>query len=113
MGLIRLDDAQPGMVLATEVRDRTGRLLMAGGQELTDRALRIFRMWGVVEIDVQGVGAEAEGAGLASDLDPAIAERAQAQAEALFRHTDQRHPVVAELMRLATRRIAERMVRHA
>jgi hypothetical protein len=113
MGLIRLDDAQPGMVLATEVRDRTGRLLMTGGQELTDRALRIFRMWGVVEIDVQGAGAEAEGEGLRPELDPAIAERAQAQAEELFRHTDRRHPVVVELFRLATRRIAERMVRDA
>ncbi|HSE93272.1 MAG TPA: ABC transporter permease, partial [Methylomirabilota bacterium] len=39
---------------AAEVRDRTGRLLLTAGEQITDRALRVLRMWGVEEIDVEG-----------------------------------------------------------
>jgi hypothetical protein len=52
MGMVQIQEAQAGMVVAAEVRDRTGRLLMVAGQEVSDRALRVLRMWGVAEIDV-------------------------------------------------------------
>ncbi len=54
MGAIRIEQARAGRVTAAEVRDRTGRLLLTAGQQVTGRALRVLRTWGVAEIDVEG-----------------------------------------------------------
>ena len=107
MERLRLEQACSGMVLATDVRDRRGRLLLSAGQPLTARALRTFRMWGVTELGVasQGTGADAgppEGAELS--------EPARARIELLFRHTDLQHPVMAALRRVVERRAARRWI---
>jgi hypothetical protein len=102
---IRLEMARAGMILASDVRDRRGRLLLPAGHETTPRALRIFRMWGVTELEVEGF----HGAGLAEPeppIPPARLEAARRRAEELFRQADRRHPLVAELFRLATLRLA-------
>ena len=102
MGMIRVDEAQAGMVLAAEVRDRMGRLLMTAGQELSDRALRVFRMWGVTEIHVEGRAADANEQP-AEEIDTTERARLHATAEDLFRHVDRAHPAAAELFRLSVR----------
>ena len=102
---ITLESAQPGMVLAGDVRDRRGRLLLPAGHELTPRALRIFRMWGVIELEVIGTG-PADGAEPEEPIAPARLEAARGRAEQLFLHADREHPLVAELFRLATLRLA-------
>lgn len=107
MGIIRVEEAQAGMVLGAEVRDRMGRLLMNAGQEITGRALRVFRMWGVAEIDVEG-HAGATPAGAVEEIAPADLERLQAVADGLFRHADRSHPAMAELLRLSIHRMARR-----
>ena len=102
---IPLESAQPGMVLANDVRDRRGRLLLPAGYEVTPRALRIFRMWGVTQLEVEDPRTLSP-----SGSDPAIAperfDAARERAEAIFCHADRQHPLMAELFRLATRRLA-------
>ena len=46
------EDLAPGMVLDQDVKDRSGRLLVRSGSELTERSLRVLRTWGVVEVRV-------------------------------------------------------------
>jgi hypothetical protein len=110
MGMIRLQEARAGMVLAADVHDRTGRRLMVAGQETDDRALRVLRMWGVAELDVVGVEAVAAQASPAEPVDPAKSARLRREAEDLFRHTDRAHPAMAELFLLA---LAGRSAGHA
>ena len=102
---VPLERVQAGMVLAKEVRDRRGRLLLPAGHEVTPRSLRVFRMWGVTELEVEGQEA-------ANPTEPAAAipaarlQAARERAQALFRHADREHPLVAELLRLAGQRLA-------
>ena len=101
MGMIPVDNLEVGMVLEEDVLDRTGRLLLGAGVELTQKHLMIFRTWGIDEVNILG----AEGGDQTSALpDEVTAEDlAAAEAELLprFRHTGLEFPIVRELLRLA------------
>jgi hypothetical protein len=111
MGLVKLADAHPGMVLASDARDRTGRLLLRKGLAITESAVRVFQMWGVGQIDVEGIGPLPEHAVPDPPVDEATVEQARAQTDVVFRHTDRSHPMIAELMRLSSDRLAVRLAR--
>jgi hypothetical protein len=54
MGIIHIDKLKPGMVLDQEVRDINGRLLLKKEKEIQSSHIRIFRIWGVTEVDIRG-----------------------------------------------------------
>ena len=110
MGRINIDDLEPGMVLAAEVKDRSGRILLGPGQEITEKNLRVFRIWGVLEADVQGVEKEAVDAKNMAQLDPEQLQRSEKEYDALFRHTDRTDPIIQELFRIATVRRVKQMM---
>ncbi|NTW99914.1 MAG: hypothetical protein HGB35_08325, partial [Geobacteraceae bacterium] len=58
MGIIAIENIETGMVLASDVRDRSGRMLLGSGVELTQKHLVVFRTWGVLEADIAGQGSE-------------------------------------------------------
>jgi hypothetical protein len=111
MPRISLDEARPGMVLARDVQDRSGRLLLGARAELNPRALKVFRMWGVTELDVVGPDPEPTPGAAEPPLDPEAIEVAQARAGSLFRHANQDHEVIAALMELSTLRMARQWTR--
>lgn len=113
MATIKLDEAQPGMVLASDARDRTGRLLLKSGHEITEKALKVFRMWGVTELSIEGTeeAAEPPPKPAAQSFPPEVLEAASNRMADLFCHTDRSHPMIAELLRLSTTRLAERLAR--
>ena len=51
---VSVDDLTAGMVIAEEMRDQQGRLLMPAGTELTERHLRAFQLWGIMTVRVLG-----------------------------------------------------------
>jgi len=108
MGTINLGDIQTGMILDKDVIDRSGRILLGAGQEITDKHLRIFKMWGVTEAEIQNVKKEEVSAQAASRLDPAMLRDAQVQMLDRFRHANMQHPFNSELFRL----LCFRMVKH-
>lgn len=104
MGKVAIDSIETGMVLASDVHDRSGRLLLGAGAELTPKHLVIFRTWGVLEADITGQGNEETTDQIPSDVDPLeLAAAGQALAP-LFRHTNRDHPAIIELLRLAALR---------
>lgn len=105
MSLIHVDKIQPGMRLAADVRDQNGRVLLAAGHELTERHVRIFRMWGVTEAEIKRDDRD-DALVPATHPDPA-AENLEDQAEFRFRHSDLNHPAVKELYRLYTERMVD------
>jgi len=54
MGVIPTSKLESGMVLAGEVKDVNGRLLLAKGEEIQPSHIRVFKMWGVSEVNIVG-----------------------------------------------------------
>ena len=104
MGTINLDNVKPGMVLAKEARDMNGRILLAAGTELTEKHLRVFRIWGVSEVDVQGIEHQDVVAEATAHVEPTSLRDAEEKAAQLFALTERSHPAIAELTRLTVQR---------
>ncbi len=100
MGTINIADVRPDMVLAADVKDRHGHVLLKAGEAVTEKALKIFKMWGVTDLDVEGVDQKVVEARADDEYDPALVEAAERVTMDRFRHADSDDPVVRELMRL-------------
>lgn len=110
MALLHIDNLAPGMVLSRDICDRSGRMLLPAGAELTEKHFAIFRMWGILEAEVVGEEpSEETTVTLQEELDPALVAEAREKVEWLFAHNDREHPAVRELMRICTSRRAARV----
>ncbi len=108
MGLIGLTEVHAGMILRADVVAQGDRLLLGAGAELSEGHLRIFSMWGVTAVDVEGGSAADVTAKAAAELSPAERAAVEARMDALWRHNDRRDPIVAALVGLTTLRAARR-----
>jgi len=107
MGSLNLDDIQPGMTLADDVKDKSGRILLTAGQKVTDKHLKIFKMWGILEADI--TDNKDDGAPkVEPEIDPLPNGEVQKEADEFFRHTDLDHPAVKEMYRLCIARIVRK-----
>jgi HD-like signal output (HDOD) protein len=97
MGTIRINKLKPGMVLADDVRDIKGRLLLTRGKAIGPEHLRVFKIWGIPQVEVMGAPEGAEAAAVAALVDPARMELVRKETEPLFRHTDLEHPAIREI----------------
>jgi hypothetical protein len=105
--MVSLDKLEPGMVLAANVIDKSGRMLLGEGAELEAKHLFIFRTWGIIEADIVGVdGGDADK--LPDDITQEELEDAKNALLPLFCHANLDHPATSELFRLA----ALRKVKH-
>ena len=96
MGKIKIDDVRLGMVLADDVKNHRGLVLLRTGDRITQKDLRIFRMWGITEVDVsdsvkQSVDEHP------SQLDVSRLKQVEKEAQVFFSHTDRNHPAIEEL----------------
>ena len=106
MGVINLEHIESGMILDRDITNRNGLVLLRAGQEITEKHLKILRMWGITEADIKGIDKEEIMNKAATEIDPQILEEAKIKAYEIFRHTDQEHPFIKELFRLVTLRLA-------
>jgi putative nucleotidyltransferase with HDIG domain len=112
MLFLSIDQLKPGMVLATDVTDTNGRLLLSKGQPIAAKHLNIFKMWGVPEVQVKNTdGDEPDDT---PTLDPEAMRRVAESLKPAFADNDLTHPAVAEIFRQAvvhrSRRIADHQV---
>ncbi len=101
MALVAVDSLETGMVLAGDVLDRNGRMLLGAGVELTQKHLAIFRTWGVTEVNIVGGDSDDDNESLPSEVDPEVLAAAQERLLPLFVLAGTDHPVMHELLRLA------------
>lgn len=104
MGAINLENIQPGMILARDAKDLNGRILLAAGTEITEKHLRVFKIWGVSEAEIVGIDQEDVAAKTAAQVDPANLKDAEEKTQKLFVFVDKSHPAISELMRLTVSR---------
>jgi len=90
----------PGMVLAADVRDRNGRLLLKEGVELTDKHLHILRTWGTVEADILNADDHQENTANADAIAPELWASIEGKITPLFHHADLHHSAIKELLRI-------------
>lgn len=108
-GLVAVDDLEAGMLLAEDVRDQQGRLLMPAATELTERHLRAFQLWGIMGVKIRRPGEEAEAGEL--QVPPELQAEAEAIVRDRLRHNNAAEPVIAELQRICVARVGQRLVR--
>lgn len=107
MGLLSIKNLQAGMVLADDLTDRMGKLLMTKGTVLTEKNLKICKMWGVIEAQIEGVSSDDVNSSVLDDYDPAAIAGFSESVRERFCHNDMDHPVIRELVRLCVLRAAE------
>lgn len=105
-------DLQPGMVVAADIQDPNGRLIVPAGTTLTDRHIKALKMWGIGQVNIAGEAKES-GSEQAVTIDPAIAEAAKNYVKALYRlHGDEvNHPLLNKLVRLSHHKTVQRFSR--
>jgi len=108
MGRLNLDEIQPGMLIASDVLDRNGRVLLKQGLQITEKHLTILKQWGVTDADIEGVSREEINAQAIEALDKDALSKAESEYEELFRHADREHPFNQELFRLSVLRRVHR-----
>lgn len=90
----------PGMVLGSDVKDLSGRMLLQSGTEIQEKHLRVFRTWGVLGVDVAGEeGVECDKPGVElCDLPPEAIVAIEGEIERRFIGVDLSHPVMVALV---------------
>ena len=105
MKSIKIKFIKEGMVTATEVKDRMGRTLLTEGQVITAQKLKTLKAWGVTDANIKDSKGSDE---VVQEVDKIIASPAIIkEQETLFKHTDRRHPAIAELYDICLARKVE------
>ncbi|MCP4630406.1 MAG: HDOD domain-containing protein [bacterium] len=99
MNAVKTDKLKAGQRLAEEVRDINGRLLLAKGNEIQPNHIRIFKIWGISEVNVAGAPKSKDHCD--SSLNPESFKQAQKNMKVLCRHVDLDHPAIKEIFKLA------------
>jgi len=99
MGILQTHKLKPGLVLAEEVRDINGRLLLGKGKRIDESHIRIFKIWGIAEVHVYGaIGLKDKPE---SFVNPELIEKTEDKIKPIFAHVDLDHPAIKEIFRLS------------
>ncbi|HEC13820.1 MAG TPA: hypothetical protein ENI80_11365 [Acidiferrobacteraceae bacterium] len=106
MAHVTLDNLVVGVIVASDVCDRSGRRLLAAGTKLTNDHLTTLRSWGIPTIEI--AGEELDQPDSATDsIDPALRSILEEEAGRRFRHMDLIHPAVSTLFEICIKRLAK------
>jgi len=101
---VRVSDLKPGMVVAQDVRDLQGRLIVPAGAKTSAKHLKVFKIWGVPEVFVQGDSEAGETPDPIDTLDPQKKEQITKEMQTLFCRHDLNDPVIKELVNICIQR---------
>ena len=107
MAKIDMCELEPGMVLASDLRARDGRCLLGKGVKLTLKHLRIIKMWGVIEADIEGISEKDVETKRTVHIAPAILEAADSLTRKRFIHNDLEHEAIRQLFHICVLRKAQ------
>ncbi len=99
MIVIPTDKIKPGQILSEAVRDINGRLLLARGHEIQADHIRIFKMWGITDVAVEGNSCKDDQS--ETQINAELMEQVRRTVDIIFSHTDPGHPAIKEIRHLA------------
>ena len=93
MPRVSTEKLQAGMLLGSDVKDLSGRMLLKSGTEIQEKHLKVLRTWGVMGVDVEGdIGASDQIVELC-DMPPEVIAAIEGEIEERFSGVDVTHPV--------------------
>jgi HD-like signal output (HDOD) protein len=101
MIVVPTDKLKPGQILARKVCDINGRLLLSKGHAIAANHIRIFKIWGISEVCLEGGGSQVDTPN--PSLEPVMVEQTKKNLKALFCYMDLAHPAVEEIFNIAVR----------
>ena len=99
MGLLHIHDIKEGMVVAGDVTNRHGTILLKAGSALSAKEILILKTWGITEIDIEGVDRDKVEQGEMESLSPEDLERIEGELAQLFPEVAD-NPIMQELYRI-------------
>jgi putative nucleotidyltransferase with HDIG domain len=99
MSYIAVDKLKQGMVVDHDVCDINQRLLISKGQELSEKHLRILKIWGVAEISVVADGDAAHQEAAPTDVEKA--RRIKGTLDFILQQFDVSGPTIRDVYQLA------------
>lgn len=101
---MRTSDLQPGMVVARDVKDLHGRLLVPAEAKISAKHLKVLKIWGVPEVFIKGDPESEKKADSLDALDPVQRKHIEKEMQALFCRQDPSDPVIKELVNICIQR---------
>ena len=107
---VAIEELAIGAVVAQNVLDLSGRLLVPAGTALTAKHLRAFKIWGIEKVAIASAedSAEPDRSVIPRDANPEELEKARATATERFRFAPTNLPAMALLYDLCVARILRR-----
>lgn len=107
LGHLKTTDLSTGMVLATDLYSRQGRLLLPAGSPIEGKHLRIFKIWGVESVDILGEESQDSAPPSLLEIDPQAFQQADAFLGPWFQNAGLEHEPMQEVYRFCLQRTAE------
>jgi hypothetical protein len=96
------DALQVGMVVALDVKDEAGQLLIPSGVTLVEKHLDALKSWGIKSVTIEDKPEEEV------QISPEMLAKAEGELTPHFRHTDRSNPFTGELFRICVERKARK-----
>ncbi|MFQ5451420.1 MAG: hypothetical protein ACE5E9_12390 [Nitrospinaceae bacterium] len=100
---VKLENLGPGEVVARDVKDHRGRIILDAGKAIQKKHLKIFKVWGVTEVYLENHQPK-KNLSLPDGISSRQLEEIQLEMQKLFRHNPVEHPVLKELFDLCVKR---------
>ena len=84
MGVLHINDIKEWMVLAGDITNRHGNVLLKQGRTLSAKDILILKTWGITEIDVAGVDRDKVDQREMESLSPEVLEKIEGELAVLF-----------------------------
>ncbi|MBW2339311.1 MAG: hypothetical protein JRF50_03035 [Deltaproteobacteria bacterium] len=100
MGVLYINDFKVGMVLAGDVKNRHGDILLPEGRPLTAKDILILKTWGITEADIKGIDRDKVEKSEMESLPPSVIASIEKEVAELFPEVSD-NPVMEEICRIA------------
>ena len=107
MSMINLSEVKLGMVTKSPIMSQ-GRMIIGEGATITQKMLRIFKTWGVTEIDVDGDFSESEQEAEVN-IDTDMLKQIQEDLSLRFGEINPKHEIMQEIYRIAKKKEIQRL----
>jgi HD-like signal output (HDOD) protein len=99
MGCISVDQLNQGMVLSDDVLDINRKLLLTKGKTITPKHIRIFKLWGITEVNVFGKNEKKNET--EPWINPELRKKIEDRTKRIFKNVDLDYPAAKEIFKLS------------
>lgn len=92
------------MGIARDVVDLNGRVLLTKGAKITPKHVKIFKVWGIPEVCIEGGPESTTNEGAGKNAECKRLEEIKNELQTVFCHNDLDHPFIKELFSICLER---------